>query len=188
MGCVYSYPLFSFQGSTRLFSDRKSSYQKFSLLSSTFFKNFPILFFCLSATNNILSSVIHIVKHFFDFFSKSFLALSPTFHQRKILYQDQFILSMFFFQNIFTFRRFLLYFIPFSRDIYLLYLFYLKCQHLFSFFTTFLFPFIYIEKDRLFPADLPTSSIIIMLSFLLRSQPVSFLPFWKCTVYMQHHL
>ena len=67
----YSYPLFSFQGSTRFCSGRKLFYQIFILLSSTFLNFFTFLFSAL-----------------------------PISHQRELLYQIRFRLSMFFFQNI----------------------------------------------------------------------------------------
>ena len=79
----------------------------------------------------------------------------------------------------------------FRSDSYLLYSLSNKCQHLLSTFFIFLkdtYSFLYINKKTGFSADLSFLSLITALSFLLRFQPVFFLPFWKHTEYMQHHL
>ena len=138
MGCVYSYPLFSFQGSI-----------------------------CFSAAKIILSNLHFLVKYYFPylirfcllffrqrmiFYQVSF-SLSSTFYlffcacfrclcQRIPVYHPQSRLSMFFFSNIRCWPMPILFFRLLScSDIYLLYTLNAKCQHLFSpFFDIFSFP------------------------------------------------
>ena len=67
MGCVYSYPLFSFQGSI-CFSAAKIILSNLHFLVKYYFLyliRFCLLFF--STANDILSSIIQFVKHFFIF-------------------------------------------------------------------------------------------------------------------------
>ena len=68
MGCVYSYPLFSFQGSI-CFSAAKIILSNLHFLVKYYFLyliRFCLLFF--STANDILSSIIQFVKHFLFIF------------------------------------------------------------------------------------------------------------------------
>ena len=93
MGCVYSYPLFSFQGSIPLFQRRGLFYQTSFSLSSTFLRTFQLLFCfaALAATNDILSDSTLFVKYFFLYLSTLFVC--RFLRQRMIPYHIIFISS-----------------------------------------------------------------------------------------------
>ena len=76
MGCVYSYPLFSFQGSTPLFQRRRLFYQIFFFLSSTFFSTFFWFFSLAAVTRSKWYSIrlIPLCQALFSFFSNFFRA------------------------------------------------------------------------------------------------------------------
>ena len=96
MGCVYSYPLFSFQGSKLLSQQRGLFYQTSFWLSSTFLRTFQSLFCfaAFAATNDILSDFILFVKYFFlyllTFFACCFRSnewyLITSFFIRQVLF------------------------------------------------------------------------------------------------------
>lgn len=81
MGCVYSYPLFSFQGSI-CFSAAKIILSNLHFLVKYYFLyliRFCLLFF--STANDILSSIIQFVKHFFIYFSVLVFAVYVSGYQ-----------------------------------------------------------------------------------------------------------
>ena len=81
MGCVYSYPLFSFQGSI-CFSAAKIILSNLHFLVKYYFLyliRFCLLFF--STANDILSSIIQFVKHFFIYFSVPVFAVYVSGYQ-----------------------------------------------------------------------------------------------------------
>ena len=81
MGCVYSYPLFSFQGSI-CFSAAKIILSNLHFLVKYYFPyliRFCLLFF--STANDILSSIIRFVKHFFIYFSVLVFAVYVSGYQ-----------------------------------------------------------------------------------------------------------
>ena len=81
MGCVYSYPLFSFQGSI-CFSAAKIILSNLHFLVKYYFPyliRFCLLFF--STANDILSSIIQFVKHFFIYFSVLVFAVYVSGYQ-----------------------------------------------------------------------------------------------------------
>ena len=81
MGCVYSYPLFSFQGSI-CFSAAKIILSNLHFLVKYYFLyliRFCLLFF--STANDILSSIIQFVKHFFIYFSMPVFAVYVSGYQ-----------------------------------------------------------------------------------------------------------
>ena len=81
MGCVYSYPLFSFQGSI-CFSAAKIILSNLHFLVKYYFSyliRFCLLFF--STANDILSSIIQFVKHFFIYFSVLVFAVYVSGYQ-----------------------------------------------------------------------------------------------------------
>ena len=81
MGCVYSYPLFSFQGSI-CFSAAKIILSNLHFLVKYYFSyliRFCLLFF--STANDILSSIIQFVKHFFIYFSVLVFAVYVSRYQ-----------------------------------------------------------------------------------------------------------
>ena len=81
MGCVYSYPLFSFQGSI-CFSAAKIILSNLHFLVKYYFPyliRFYLLFF--STANDILSSIIQFVKHFFIYFSVLVFAVYVSGYQ-----------------------------------------------------------------------------------------------------------
>ena len=141
MGCVYSYPLFSFQGSI-CFSAAKIILSNLHFLVKYYFLyliRFCLLFYLTA--NDILSSIIQFVKHLFIFYL-FFCACFRCLCQRISVYHPQSRLSMFFFSNIRCWPMPILFFRLLScSDIYLLYTLSTKCQHFFSpFFDIFSFP------------------------------------------------
>ena len=80
MGCVYSYPLFSFQGSI-CFSAAKIILSNLHFLVKYYF--LYLIRFCLlfSTANDILSSIIRFVKHFFIYFSVLVFAVYVSGYQ-----------------------------------------------------------------------------------------------------------
>ena len=139
MGCVYSYPLFSFQGSICFFSSEdyfiKSSFScqvLFSIPDSILFAVF-------------FDSEWYFIKYHSVCQALFYLFFCACFHclcQRILVYHPQSRLSMFFFSNIRCWPMPILFFRLLScSDIYLLYTLNTKCQHLFSpFFDIFSFP------------------------------------------------
>ena len=129
MGCVYSYPLFSFQGSI-CFSAAKIILSNLHFLVKYYFLyliRFCLLFF--STANDILSSIIQFVKHFFIYFSVPVFAVYVSGYQYIIRSPAC---------QCFSFQTFA---VDQCSDIYLLYTLNTKCQHLFSpFFDIFSFP------------------------------------------------
>ena len=118
----------------------------------------------------ILSNLHFVVKHFFEVFYFLFFSALPISHQRKLLYQIRFCLSMFFFQNIrcksfryFVFRAFssgtVNYYTRFSKNVNTFFNFF---SSLFSFSLFFL---MYIKKTGRFQ-PVPLSSIIMLSSLL----------------------
>ena len=103
MGCVYSYPLFSFQGSI-CFSAAKIILSNLHFLVKYYFLyliRFCLLFYLTA--NDILSSIIQFVKHFFIFI---FVLFTDISHQQKLVYQVRVHLSMFLFKNFSIFCDF----------------------------------------------------------------------------------
>ena len=81
MGCVYSYSLFSFQGSNLLFSSEDYFIKSSFFLSSIIFYTWFDFVCCFSTANDILSSIIQFVKHFFIYFSVLVFAVYVSGYQ-----------------------------------------------------------------------------------------------------------
>ena len=81
MGCVYSYPLFSFQGSICFFSSEDYFIKSSFSCQVLFFIPDSILFAVFSTANDILSSIIQFVKHFFIYFSVPVFAVYVSGYQ-----------------------------------------------------------------------------------------------------------
>ena len=164
MGCVFHIHCSVFKDQPRFRSGRRLFYQIFILLSSTFLNFFN---FSFSVLGRLITSENYYTKQ------------DPACQRFS---------SKTFAVNLFD----ILFFVSFHQaQLIIIHAFQRMSTPFFNFLFCFLRPpFSYlfiIEKRPAAPAGLSTSSII-MLSFLLRSQPVSFLPFWKRTVYKQHHL
>ncbi len=148
MGCVYSYPLFSFQGSI-CFSAAKIILSNLHFLVKYYF--LYLIRFCLL----FFDSEWYFIKYhsvcqalFYLFFCACFRCLC----QRISVYHPQSRLSMFFFSNIRCWPMPILFFRLLScSDIYLLYTLNTKCQHLFSPFFDFFPSPQNKEKAALFP-------------------------------------
>ena len=138
MGCVYSYPLFSFQGSI-CFSAAKIILSNLHFLVKYYFSY--LIQFCLL----FFDSEWYSIKHHFVCQALFYLFFRACFRclcQRILVYHLRSRLSMFFFSNIRCWPMSILFFRLLScSDIYLLYTSNRKCQHLFStFFDIFSFP------------------------------------------------
>ena len=129
MGCVYSYPLFSFQGSI-----------------------------CFSAAKIILSNLLSFVKHFFHFLFSCFLLIfriSRNYYIRFASACQCFYLKTFQLSAI-SVIRFSQCVRRFRGNIYILYTPDEKCQHLFFTFFHFLFkPLIFPHFHRFHPLFRP---------------------------------
>ena len=98
MGCVYSYPLFSFQGSNPPFSAARFILPNLFLIVKYFFKNFSIFILFLLSQQRMLSYQISF-RSSSTFFCTFRLFRSPLSQQRVILYHIFFSQSSTFFRT-----------------------------------------------------------------------------------------